>query len=316
MLTDMLAAFAAVVSLGTQHAGPPTLALFRVFATLEIAGMGLWWMYSRDNNIGHVIFRVLTLAVFFWIMRDWQLIAGMIQASFIQLGLILGGNHLPPGSVHSAGMTFINKGYELSLAIQGVSRDPAWWEQVGQALVTLAPTTSAVATAKWFTSWCVWVAFLLAGVHLFATQLEFVFVSAITFLTIPFACWHRTAWLTERTFGAVVGSGLKLAFLYMLASAAIPVLDAYVVPVVPSQQHAMHILGVGFLILCLQIGAHKLAAGVLHGMPSFTQSDVMPRLAPIVSVGMASTMMAARTIARAGTALKQRIGHTSSGRTP
>lgn len=298
LLTGVLAGFAAVMSLGMHNAAPATMFLFRVFATIEIAALGIWWLYSRDNNMGTVIFRLITLAAFLWLMQHWQLLAGAMQASFMKLGIILGGNQLEVSGVHGAGMALITKGYELSLAIQGLTADPAWWEQIGQALAAASPTTSPVESAKWVTSWLVWFTFLLAGIHMFATQLEFVFFSAIAFITIPFACWHRTAWIAERTFGGVVGSGLKVAVLYMLASASIPILKVYVSPIAPSQQDAMHILGVGFLLLCLQWGAHKLASGMVHGTPSFTHSDVLPRLAPVVSLGTTALVLGSRLAMR------------------
>ena len=35
-----------------HNAGPATFSLYKVLATIEIAGLGLWWLYSRDNKIG------------------------------------------------------------------------------------------------------------------------------------------------------------------------------------------------------------------------------------------------------------------------
>ena len=118
-IISMLAAFQAVLSLGMHNAGPATFSLYKILATIEIAGLGLWWLYSRDNNIGVLIFRVLTLAVFLWIMQDWQILVGTIQAGFMKLGIILGGNTLDLPSVHGAGMALIDKGYAWSVAIQG-----------------------------------------------------------------------------------------------------------------------------------------------------------------------------------------------------
>lgn len=95
LLTGVLAAFVAVLSLGMHNAAPATAFLFRIFATLEIAALGLWWLYSRDNTMGTVIFRLLTLAAFLWLMDNWQVLAGTVQASFMKLGLTLGGIRLP-----------------------------------------------------------------------------------------------------------------------------------------------------------------------------------------------------------------------------
>jgi len=263
-----------------------------LLATLEIAGLGLWWLYSHDNAMGVVMFRVLTLSVFLWLMQDWQTITGAVQESFMRLGLMVGGNQLGTGPMHRAGLTFIEKGQELHLAIQGKTLDPTWLQHVGNTVSDL--TMGPAGWSRLIVAWMVLLAFGMAGVHVFAVQLEFVFCSAMAFITIPFAVWHRTAWISERTFGAVVGSGLKLAFLYMLASASIPVLKQYVAPVVPTQQDSLSMLGAGGLILFLQWGAHKLASGILHGMPSFTHTDVLPPLRAVVSLGTLGVAAGAR----------------------
>jgi len=302
LLTSLLTAFQAVLSLGMHNAGPATARLFMLLATLEIAGLGLWWIYSHDNAMGVVMFRVLTLAVFLWLMQDWQVIVGGVQESFMRLGLLVGGNQFTIGSIHSAGMNLIQKGQELSLAIQGKVANPTFFQSVDYALTAMAPTHMDM--TRWVVSWAVLLAFYVAGIHVFAVQLEFVFCSAMAFITIPFAVWHRTAWVSERTFGAVVGSGLKLAFLYMLASASIPVLRQYVAPIAPSQQDSLSMLGAGGLILFLQWGAHKLASGIMHGMPSFTQSDVLPRIGPMMAIGAMAGGLATRAVSLGTTAAR------------
>jgi len=297
LLFDLLSAFQAVLSLGMHTAGPVTARLFMLLATLEMAALGLWWVYSHDNTMGLVMFRVLTIAVFLWLMQDWQTITGAMQESFMRLGLLVGGNQLGMGPMHKAGMALIEKGQELFLAIQGKTLDPTWLQHLGNTVsdLTLGPT----GWSRLILAWMVLFAFLIAGIHVFAVQLEFVFCSAMAFITIPFAVWHRTAWVSERTFGAVVGSGLKLAFLYMLASASIPVLRQYVAPAVPTQQDSLSMLGAGGLILFLQWGAHKLASGILHGMPSFTQSDVLPPMRSVVSLGTVGLAAGARGLTSA-----------------
>ena len=110
LLTSLLTAFQAVLSLGMHQAGPVTARLFMHLATIEIAALGLWWLYSHDNNIGLVIFRVLTIAVFLWLMQDWQVITGAVQESFMRLGIIVGGNQLGLGLGCRTSLSCISKG--------------------------------------------------------------------------------------------------------------------------------------------------------------------------------------------------------------
>ena len=292
LLTSLLTAFQAVISLGMYNAGKTTANLYRILATIEIAALGIWWLLSRENNIGTIMLRVIVLSVFLWLMQEWQVLVGAMQASFMKLGIILGGNNLELGSVHSAGMTLINKGYEFSLAILGRVQNPTTLQAIEYALQDMAPTSTS--TAKWVASWAVLFAFLICGIHVFAVQLEFVFFTALAFITIPFAAYNRTAWIAEKAFGSVVGSGLKLALLYMLASASIPVLKSYAMPLVPTQQNAVDILGAGILLLFLQVGARTLASAFLHGMPAFSHSDVLPRVGTALTVASLTTSTVAR----------------------
>jgi len=313
LLTSLLTAFQAVLSLGMHTAGPVTARLFMLLATLEIAALGLWWVYSHDNTMGLVMFRLLTIAVFLWLMQDWQTITGAMQESFMRLGVIVGGNGLSLGSIHSAGMQLIEKGETLSLAIQGKVANPTLLQSVDYALNAMAPTPTD--WGRQAVSWCVLLAFYIAGLHVFAVQLEFVFCSAMAFITLPFAVWHRTAWISERTFGAVVGNGLKLAFLYALASASLLVLTHYVAPPNPSQQVSMRMLAAGILIVLLQMGAAKLASGIMHGMPSFTHSDVLPRIGPAMAMGAMAGGLATRAVGL-GTAAARGLGVSIPRRRP
>ena len=61
-------------------------------------------------------------------LQDWQILVGAMQASFMKLGIILGGSHLDLPTVHGAGMALIDKGYAWSLAIQGSPQRPSAWE--------------------------------------------------------------------------------------------------------------------------------------------------------------------------------------------
>ena len=44
LLTSLLTAFQAVIGLGMHQAGGATANLYRYLATIEIAGLGLWWL--------------------------------------------------------------------------------------------------------------------------------------------------------------------------------------------------------------------------------------------------------------------------------
>ena len=118
----MLAAFQAVLKSGDAQCRPGDVqSLYKILATIEIAGLGLWWLYSRDNNIGVLIFGGHDAGR---LSLDHAGLAESLmepcRRSFMQTGhYILGGNNLDLPSVHGAGMALIDKGYAWSVAIQG-----------------------------------------------------------------------------------------------------------------------------------------------------------------------------------------------------
>ena len=165
----------------------------------------------------------------------------------------------------------------------------------------LGPLQAIQATAddKWVMGWLVWLLFAIAGIHVFVTQLEFVFYSAAAFVTVPFATWNRTAWISERTFGAVLSVGVKLMVLYTITSASIPVLKQAVLPITLTQQDSVFMMATGLLLCLLQLAAHRLASGLLHGMPSLTHSDVLPSGRASVALAVGGITMATQALSRA-----------------
>lgn len=299
LLSSLLSAFQAVLALGMHSATGATVSLFRILATIEIAALGIWWWWSGNNAMGYLVARVFMIGVLLWMMQDWQWIVGSLQAGFMKLGIVLGGSHLTLGPTHSAGMALIDKGTELALAIQGYTSTTSRLEKVVDIILMPHPILNPVPMSKLVTAWAVALAFLVAGIHVFAVQLGFVFYSAIAFITTPFAVWHRSAWISEKTFGGVISMAVKLAFLYALASASIPVLKQYVAPKNPSMQECLYMLGAGLLILFLQWAAHSLANGILSGMPSLTHNDVTPRPGAVISLSTTTISMLAHTMSSA-----------------
>jgi type IV secretory pathway TrbL component len=295
-LTTMLATFQGVVSLGMYKTGSVMAGIFWALTVIELVSFGAWWLYSHDTNAGAVVFRLVALMVFAWMIQHWQTIAGSVQDIFVQLGLSLGGNRLAMPTVHGAGMALIDKGYELSLAIQGRTVNPSLVQRIGESIDALAPTQASM--EKWIMSWFAYAAFIIAGIGMFLVQLQFVLFSAIAFVTIPFAAWGRTAWITEKTFGSVMACGVEIAFLYALAGIQLTVFEYLALPPALTQQGSVSIIAGGWFLVALMLAAHKLAGGILHGVPSLTQSDVLPRLATALAVS-------SRALRAAATAMRQ-----------
>ncbi|HEY5864780.1 MAG TPA: type IV secretion system protein [Candidatus Tectomicrobia bacterium] len=294
-LTTMLSTFQGVLSLGMYRTGSVMAGIFWVLTVIELVSFGGWWLYSHDTNAGAVVLRLVALMVFAWMIQHWQTIAGSMQDMFVQLGISLGGSKLTLPTVHGAGMAIIDKGYELSLAIQGRTVNPSFLDRLGETVDALAPTQAAM--EKWILSWFAWAAFIVAGIGMFLVQLQFVLFSAIAFVTIPFAAWGRTAWITEKTFGSVMACGVEITFLYALAGMQLIVFEHWTTPPVITQRGSVSIIAGGWFLVALMLAAHKLAGGILHGVPSLTQSDVLPRLSTAVALSSKS-MRAAATAMR------------------
>ena len=88
-------------------------------------------------------------------------------------------------------------------------------------------------------------------------------------------------------------------FLYTLTSASVPVLNQAVLPITLTQQDSVFMIATGMLLCFLQLAAHRLASGLLHGMPSLSQSDVLPSGRTSVVLALGGITMATHAMIRA-----------------
>lgn len=294
--TSMLSTFSAVLSLGMYRTGSVMASLFWFLIWLELIGFGTWWLMTHDAAPGALVLRLLVLMVFAWLIQHWQTLAGSLQDLFMQLGISLGNTQTPLPSIHGAGMALINKGFELFLAILGRSENPTMMERVWETVDAMAPTQAA--WERWLLAWTAYFAFIVAGIGVFLVQLQFTLYSAIAFVTIPFAAWSKTSWISDKTFGSVLSCGVTLTLFYALAGVQLIVFEHYRTPPVMTQKGAVSILIGGLFFVALMLSAHKLAAGLLHGVPSLTQSDFTPRVTSALLIASRAMRAAASVIGR------------------
>ena len=295
-LTTMLSTFQAVLSLGMYRTGSVMAGLFWSLTLVELTCFGGWWLYSHDQGAGAVVMRLMALMVFAWMMQHWQLIAGSLQELFMRLGLGLGSNscRCPPSM--GPGWRSSPRAMSCAWRFKGAPSIPPSCNASERPVDALAPTQASM--EKWILGWSAYAAFIVAGIGMFLVQLQFVLFSAIAFVTIPFAAWGRTAWITEKTFGSVMACGVELTFLYALAGVQLTVFEYFAVPPVLTQQGTVSIIAGGWFLVALMLAAHKLAAGILHGVPSLTQSDVLPRLSTTLAMSARSLRLAALALRR------------------
>jgi hypothetical protein len=286
-LTAMLSTFSAVLSLGMFRTGSVMAGLFWGLIVLELLVCSTWWLMTHDNHPGTIVLRLFVLMILAWMMQHWQFLAGSLQDIFIQLGMSLGSANLPPKGIHGAGMSILDKGFDLFLAIQGRSPNPTMVQRLWETVDALAPTQAAM--ERWILSWAAYTAFIVAGIGVFLVQLQFTMFAAIAFVTIPFAAWSKTAWISDKAFGSVMACGLTLTFFYALTGVQLTVFEHYATPVVMNQMGAVSILAGGWFFVALMLSAYKLAGGLLHGVPTLTQSDLMAPVSAAVRIATQAT---------------------------
>jgi type IV secretion system protein TrbL len=113
-------------------------------------------------------------------------------------------------------------------------------------------------------------AFFVIAIQVFVLFLEFYVVAVCSLILVPFGVNQYTAWISEQTFGTLLGHGVKLMVLSLITSLAFPVLASLAIPPDPTLKHILSMACGVWAICVLCLHAPRIAAGMLAGSPALT----------------------------------------------
>ena len=261
--------------------------LFYSLAALELAvfGWNLWMNYHGDIRaaIMTTANKILILGAFLSLLMNGQTWMADIINMFIDVGKKASGiPSLAPSML-------LLQGFKIFGTL--------FWKATISGLMTDIPTAIALIVA----GFVICLAFLIITFQFIITQVQIFLAIGMGYFFLGFGGSRWTTNYVERYFAYSVASGTKLMVLYMLAGAGWPLTQSWV------QQASGGPFGTAsagvetcWLIMCgaiLYAGVvwfcSSLVSQVFGGSPNLSHSDFVSFMAPAVSAGVSSALIAA-----------------------
>lgn len=282
----LTAAYQGMIGQWFSTVAPYAYDLFYALAALELAifGWNLWMNYHGDIRaaIMTTANKILILGAFLSLLLNGQAWMADIINMFVTIGKQASGI---PGLGPSM---LLLQGFKIFGTLL--------WQAVKSGAMADLPTALALIIA----ALVICLAFLVVTFQFIITQVQIFLALGIGYLFLGFGGSRWTTTYVERYFAYSVASGTKLMVLYMLAGAAWPLTDSWV------QQASSGVFGTAasvescWVIMCgaiLYAGivwfCSSLVSQIFGGSPNLSHSDFVSFMAPAVSAGVSSALIAA-----------------------
>jgi type IV secretion system protein TrbL len=303
LLTYLLNAFIKSFSLGSALVIGDAMQLLSVLTGLEILLIGIWWLYSRQMDIGGVVAKVVGVNVLAWIITSWPTLTKLVVNTFILLGLKAGGDAISQEDF-SDPSNIAAYGLNVAIVMNAHLSQP---EYTGTGALYHLPE---IVLSGWMSILIALLYFALAC-WIFVVLLEFYATTAFSVVLIPWGAFRYTAFLAEKTFAALCASGIQIMGLAFITSAALPVMVQLQGGMHPTFGDLLtQLLGV-LALLFLAWRVHKIAHVITSGSPQLTLNDLAQFASTAtgaISQTIASTVNARNDIR----AISQQAGHAAS----
>lgn len=259
ILTSLMNQFGNVFSAGVGNIMGDAKWLLGTLIILDLV-LAIIMNLDDQDHLKTLIQKILKYGLFIWIVVNYAWLTNVILKSFSMVGLKAGG-----GGLSIAAFTDPSLISEKGIFIAGPIF--AYLDSLSTlgALLNL-PKMIIMGLAGIAIVLC----FFVIGIQIFLTYLEFYIIAAVALILIPFGTFKHTAFLGEKAIGAVIGFGIKLMVLSFIASAAIPIVAAWVLPTTPTYAQCFHTLLGSLAIAFLAWSVPGMASGFLMGHPSLT----------------------------------------------
>lgn len=250
--------------------------IFYAFASLSISFWGVQNALDLGNDLAGLIARfaikIFWLAFFFTIIRMTPAWVSLITDSFIVMGK---GFASSGGAVITSPSQMMEIGVNIANAMLGI------WKKAASGNITSIGNDIVLGLGLVIAAFCALAGFALVALQLLITQIELSVMSAIGVVMLGFFGAPATKSFAEKYFSYLMSAGVKLMFIFALASLGqnigdsamtriLSLSDQGAVPIGDALGMAISILIYG--ILCLQIPA--MASGMLSGSVSTSFGSV------------------------------------------
>jgi type IV secretion system protein TrbL len=254
-----------------------------VFGTLLVISLGfsaLLWALDENQNVPAALVRkVLLFGFFAWLISGWQTLTLTVINGFAFLGLKAGGGRLAVGDLMQPS-NIVRDGIDVAFELfrfigrlSGEAMGAGFFLNIDAILVTALAAVGVL------------VAFVVLGIEIAVTIIEFYIVTLIGFVTVPFGILTQTAFMSERAIGYVVSVGAKIMALALVVSIGEQIFSSFAVSPEPGWPESVGLLAAAVMILMLALKIPALAAAQITGGPQLSAGS-----AAAGAVGLAATV--------------------------
>jgi type IV secretion system protein TrbL len=266
---------------------PYAFDLFYALAALDIAvfGWNLWMHYGGDirQAILMTANKILILGAFLALLMNGQSWMSAIIDMFVTVGKTASGTAaLSPSAIVLQGFQIFGKllGYSV---LTGFLMD--------------IPTAIGLYAA----AFCILLAFLTIAFQFVITQVQVSLAIGMGYFFLGFGGSRWTTNYVERYFAYSVAAGVKLMVLYMLIGAANPLVQSWIkaaksgliFQTSSSVEQAWVIMAGAILYAGVVWFCSSLVSQIFGGSPNLSHGDAVSFIAPAVSAGVTSALIAA-----------------------
>jgi len=249
---------------------------------IDVTLAGLFWAMSAQGEdvVARLIRKTLFIGAFAFLIGNWSTLARLVFESFSGLGLKASGatlsatDFLHPGKLAQSG---IDAAKPILTAVSKMTGFPKVFDHLVQVVVLLIAWVVVMAS------------FLVLAIQLFVTLIEFKITTLAGFVLVPFGLFNRTAFLAERTLGAVMASGVKVLVLAVIVGIGSKLFGeiASGFPADPTIDDALTVMIGSLTLLGLGIFGPGIAAGLGSGAPQLGAGAVIGTGLAVGGTGMA-----------------------------
>ena len=289
ILTTIHNAFVMTMKNGYSNIIPDIIWLFRTLAVMEIVMIGMWLMFGK-TDAAEILFGKIILLCFIWLLlSQWPQLTDDLKRTMVKFGLNIGDASFPV-SLLSDPSKIAKAGVDVSAPIWDYIHTKLKWYDFSETI-----------TLAWAGIFII-LAYFVMAIQVLLTQIEFMIVTLVALVFIPFTIFVPTRWISFGFFRAILGMGVKLLVLAIIISIAVPLVSALIIPAEPTLASCWGVLLGAMGVAFLAWHVPSLAGGLIAGQPSLSTGKVA---ATAVGGGLAAM--------RGGGAIKNSVNQMGRG---
>ena len=280
--------FETIATGGVPQIRALVMATFWMLATLD-ACMAFLTNLDDGDHFKIMIQKCLKIGFWLFLLNNWGIFLNVIKDSFIMVGSVMGSGAgidamQHPSSIVAMGITTLEPIVKFEAQYTG-------WTRV------LSNLSMVLAGILAYLFGCL--AYVILGVQVVVTYIEFYLVCALLTVFVPFGVTKWTSFLAEKAIGGVIAYGVKLMTLSCVVAIIPDVINAYAPGTLElTLENALtamvSLVAVAFMFMFLSWQAPALAASVMTGGPSLTAGNAASFAAGAAMVVAGGTMAAAK----------------------